>query len=118
MFHSEYYKSRFTEEYAFLEDKKKVIIHGFAKGHQKMQLQKKISITCYKHQYECILLFHYGIPVYPKYKEDVNQHFTLVFEGLPDDCKTFHLQSVPESGTWKVYDFERNEEDVYRLLIT
>lgn len=113
----EYYKSRFSEEYAFLEDKKKVIIHGFARGHQKIQLQKKTVITCYKHQYECILLFHYGIPVYPEVKEGLNQHFVLVFEGLPEDCETFHLQSIPEDGgTWRVYDLERNEEDCYAFL--
>lgn len=113
MFQFEFYKSRFSEEYAFVEDKKKVIIHGIAKGQQKIQLQKNTFICCYKHQYECVLLFHYGIPVYPDFKEGVNQHFILIFEGLPEDCETFHLQSVPEDGgTWKVYDFQRNEEEV------
>lgn len=116
MFPFEYYKSRYIEEYTFLEDKKKVIIRGFASGYQKIQLQKNTTITCYKNQYECILLFHYGISVYPEYREGEDLHFILVFEGLPDDCETFHLQSIPEDGgTWKVYDYERNEEDIYIL---
>lgn len=113
-----YYKSRFSEEYAFLEDKKKVIIHGFARGHQKIQLQKKTFISCYKQQYDCILLFHFGIPIYPNLKEGENQPFIMVFEGLPEDCKIFHLQSVPkDGGNWKVYDFKRSPDDMYRFEI-
>ena len=114
---SKYYKTRFSEEYAFLEEQKKVIIHGIARGFQKIQLQKYTAITCYKNQYECTLLFHLGIPIYPEFLEDENIRFTLVFEGLPDNCKSFHLQSFPESGCWKSYDFERNEDDVYTFYV-
>jgi len=118
MFQFEYFKTRFTEEYAFLEDKKKVIIQGYAPGHQIIQLQRNTAITCYKNQYKCHLLFHLGIPVYPDYLEGEDLHFILVFEGLPEDCKEFNLQSVPTSGTWKCYDFERREEDVYTFYIS
>ena len=113
----EYYKTRFTTEYAFLEDKKKVIINGFAPNYQAIQLHEETFICCYKNKYQSILLHNLGIPLYPEVREGENLSFLLVFEGLPDDCETFHLQSVPKSGTWKCYDFERNEEDIYCLKL-
>lgn len=110
----ENYKSRYTEEYAFLEDKKKVIIHGFAPNHQTIQLYEETFICCYKNKYQCILLHQVGIPLHPEVLEGENQSFLLIFEGLPEDCREFHLQSVPkDGGTWKSYDFKRSEDDIY-----
>ncbi len=45
--------------------------------------------------------------------------FTLVFSGLPKDCKRFDLKEViPEEGGFFVSDIKRNSTDIYRVKIT
>lgn len=90
-----------------------VIIHGYAAGHQKIQLQKETALGCYDNFTSSKLIFSFGIATYPEYSEGIDQSFTLIFEQLPDDCTSFNLQSVPDGGSWNVYDFERNKEDLY-----
>ena len=44
--------------------------------------------------------------------------FTLVFSGLPKDCKMFDLMEViPEEGGFHVKEIRRNESDIYRVKI-
>ena len=45
--------------------------------------------------------------------------FTLVFSGLPKECKFFNLKEViPESGGFFVSSIKRNQSDVYRVKIS
>ncbi|SFN82592.1 hypothetical protein SAMN05421594_4334 [Chryseobacterium oleae] len=45
--------------------------------------------------------------------------FTLVFSGLPRDCKSFDLKEViPEEGGFFVESIKRNSLDVYRVKIS
>lgn len=45
--------------------------------------------------------------------------FTLVFSGLPKDCKMFDLiEVIPEEGGFHVKEIRRNESDIYRVKIT
>lgn len=112
------YKTRFNKENAFFEDQKKIIIHGVAEGHHKIQLQKETFLACYKNYKSSRLIFSFGIRTYPNFSEGIDQSFTLIFEPLPNDCTNFNLQSVPDGGSWKVYDFDRNKEDVYIFSIS
>jgi len=44
--------------------------------------------------------------------------FTLIFSGLPKDCKSFDLKEViPEEGGFYVNSIKRNSMDVYRVKI-
>jgi hypothetical protein len=44
--------------------------------------------------------------------------FTLIFSGLPKDCKSFDLKEViPEEGGFYVNSIKRNSLDVYRVKI-
>ena len=44
--------------------------------------------------------------------------FTLVFKGLPRDCKVFDLtEEIEESGAFHFSDIDRNETDVYHLWL-
>jgi hypothetical protein len=44
--------------------------------------------------------------------------FTLVFKGLPRDCKLFDLtEEIEESGAFHFSDIARNETDVYHLWL-
>ena len=45
--------------------------------------------------------------------------FTLVFSGLPKDCKSFSLkEEIPEQGGFFVQNIKRNSLDVYRIKIS
>lgn len=44
--------------------------------------------------------------------------FTLVFSGLPKECKMFNLkEEIPEEGGFFVKNIARNNSDVYRIKI-
>lgn len=96
-----------------LKEERQVILKGIAKGNQIIQLQKSTTITCYKNHVASKLLFSFGIPTYPEFSEGYDQKFTLIFESLPEDCTNLFYQSVPNSGGWRCYEFDRNNEDVY-----
>ncbi|MDO5616897.1 MAG: hypothetical protein Q4G16_11945 [Cruoricaptor ignavus] len=45
--------------------------------------------------------------------------FTLVFSGLPSDCKTFDLiEEIPQEGGFSVKNIKRNNTDIYRVKIS
>lgn len=45
--------------------------------------------------------------------------FTLVFTGLPKDCKMFDLvEFIPHPGGFHVRNIQRNSSDVYRVKIS
>lgn len=46
-------------------------------------------------------------------------NFTLIFSGLPKQCKQFDLiENIPESGGFIIKNIERNNSDVYLLDFT
>jgi hypothetical protein len=68
------------------------------------------------------LLFWDGISLYPQWTP-VHHHgiyqFTLIFAGLPSDCKVFSLvEEISEPGGFYVSDIHRNELDVYDVDLT
>lgn len=45
--------------------------------------------------------------------------FTLIFSGLPRDCKSFDFKEViPEEGGFFVNSIKRNSSDIYRIKIS
>lgn len=45
--------------------------------------------------------------------------FTLIFSGLPKDCKSFDFKEViPEEGGFFVNSIKRNSSDIYRIKIS
>lgn len=45
--------------------------------------------------------------------------FTLIFSGLPKDCKSFDFKEViPEEGGFFVKSIKRNTSDIYRIKIS
>lgn len=43
-------------------------------------------------------------------------HFTLIFEGLPRNCKQFDIiEQIPESGGFEAHSIQRNESDIYEV---
>ena len=65
--------------------------------------------------HENISLFPYWTPVPPMQ----DYWFTLVFSGLPKDCKSFDLrEEIPEEGGFLVKNIKRNGTDVYRVKLS
>ena len=62
-----------------------------------------------------------NITFYPTWMEvRQKQHkFTLIFEGLPKDCKSFDLvEVIPQDGGFEVQGIPRNKTDVYEVEIS
>lgn len=48
----------------------------------------------------------------------IKYNFSLVFSGLPSQCKTFDLKEIiPQKGGFEVHSINRNETDVYFVNI-
>lgn len=68
------------------------------------------------------LIHHENISLFPYWTEVPPMKdfwFTLIFSGLPKDCKSFNLQEIiPEEGGFLVRNISRNRSDVYRVQLT
>lgn len=62
-----------------------------------------------------------NISIYPEWQEVLDgstAYFSLIFTGLPKSCRKFDLyERIPESGGFMVWGIERNETDVYYVII-
>lgn len=68
---------------------------------------------------DCKLIGAYNIAYYPDWtlvKPHSTHYFTLIFEGLPSDCKSFDLEEdITEEGGFFVSNISRNESDIYHV---
>lgn len=68
------------------------------------------------------LLHHENISLFPDWTPVPPMQdywFTLVFSGLPKDCKSFDLrEEIPEEGGFLVKNIKRNGTDVYRVKLS
>lgn len=67
------------------------------------------------------LIHHENISLYPYWTEVPPMKdfwFTLVFAGLPKQCKSFDLMEIiPQEGGFNVQNIKRNRTDVYKVKI-
>lgn len=68
---------------------------------------------------DCKLIGAYNISYSPEWtlvKPQSTHHFTLIFEGLPSECKSFDLEEdITEEGGFFVSNISRNESDIYHV---
>ncbi len=68
------------------------------------------------------LIHHDNISLFPNWTEVPPMKdfwFTLIFSGLPKECKNFNLkEEINEEGGFFVKNIKRNGTDVYRIKIT
>lgn len=61
------------------------------------------------------------ITMYPEWQvcKPGNNYFSLIFSGLPDDCKIFDFIELcdNQSGAFQVKNIKRNSDDVYFLMM-
>jgi len=70
--------------------------------------------------HRCPLVAWRGICLAPQWMSipPGEAHFTLIFTGLPSDCKQFSLiENIPWLKGIKVLDIPRNSSDVYRVTV-
>lgn len=67
------------------------------------------------------LIHHENISLFPYWTEVPAMKdfwFTLIFSGLPKECKTFDLkEEIPQEGGFWIRDIKRNGTDVYKVKI-
>ena len=109
-----------------IEVEKQVIVHccfpaTFFEGNL-IRIWRSTFLVDESCSYKSGLIHHENISLYPDWTvvpafQDF--WFTLVFSGLPKDCKTFDLQEIiPEEGGFHVKNIKRNGSDVYRVKLT
>jgi hypothetical protein len=102
---------------------KQVIVHGivYASPFQSISIRlwPTINLLPKGMTIQCKLIKSFNVSLFPKWQEIAlgkSHRFTLVFEGLPADCKVFDLvEIIPEPGGFEVRNIKRNEQDVYEV---
>lgn len=100
---------------------KQVIVHGIVYASpfeaSSIRLWPTIQLLPKGMTSQCKLIQSFNISLFPKWQEIAqgkSHRFTLVFEGLPADCKVFDIvEIIPEPGGFEVRNIKRNEQDVY-----
>lgn len=68
------------------------------------------------------LIHHENISLFPYWTEVPpmkDYWFTLVFSGLPKECKSFDLkEEIPQEGGFWIKNIKRNKTDVYKVKIS
>ncbi len=67
---------------------------------------------------QCPLVAWKGITLAPQWMTSLAEftRFTLVFTGLPSDCKVFSLiEDIPEDNGFILHGISRNESDIYQV---
>lgn len=60
------------------------------------------------------LLAAYNISFAPQWTLNDGHGFTLIFEGLSKNCKSFDLiEMIPQAGGFEKFNIQRNNTDVY-----
>ena len=107
-------------------EEKQVIVHccfpaSFSMGNL-IRIWPSTYLMDEKLSFETELIHAENISIFPQWTEVPpfkDYWFTLVFGGLPKDCKSFDLkEKIPEEGGFFIQNIKRNGSDVYRVKIT
>ncbi|MDT0685568.1 hypothetical protein [Autumnicola psychrophila] len=112
-------KIEIPSELTQVEEERQVFIHGYINSWKNtVRIHPKTYIICKQTGKKIKLLHFYNIAAYPQWTEIIKyEKFTLVFSGLPKECKSFDfLEKLNEPNIFERYDITRNESDVYTLF--
>ena len=106
------------------KEEAQVIVHCSYTGtlfDDKIRIWKSTFLYAKNSRHKSKLVHFENIPMYPIWKKvNIGQtvNFTLIFTGLPKHCKQFDLiEYIPEPGGFIIKNIERNNSDVYLLVI-
>lgn len=108
-----------------LEEERQVIVHCcfpamFSFGHL-IRIWQSTFLIDEGMDHKSPLIHHENIALAPEWTNLPplqDYWFTLVFAGLPKECKVFELKEIiPEGGGFHVQHIKRNATDIYRVMI-
>jgi hypothetical protein len=116
-------ESNRSEIEEIIKSQKLTIVHGWYKADEStsINLSKTTYLWDQEFNFRSRLIFSDGMPIDPKELglgclEAVS--FTLYFEPLPPECKSFWLwEETDKPYAFSSIDIKRNDEDVYRVVI-
>lgn len=107
------------------KEESQVIIHCSCTGTMhgdKIRIWKSTFLYVKDSKHKSKSVYVENITMYPTWiyvDKGQTVNFTLIFTGLPKDCKQFDLiENIPEPGGFIIKDIERNNADVYLLDLT
>jgi len=106
------------------ETESQVIVHITYRAmevNERLRVWSNTFLKCKESRIKCKMLFSENIAVYPQWTNVAlgsTLSFTLIFENLPKDCISFDLiEDIPESGGFLFKGIERNNSNVYNLIL-
>ncbi len=107
------------------EVEKQVIVHCCFPGTPSADMLVRIWPSTFlideSLSHQSSLIHHENISLFPYWTEVPPMKdfwFTLIFSGLPKECKTFDLKEIiPQEGGFIVQNIKRNVTDVYKVKI-
>jgi hypothetical protein len=103
-----------------VQEESQLIVHCSVTGSMQgyaIRIWKSTFIYAKDSSHISKLLHFENITLYPEWTilENGKEHrFTLIFSGLPKDCKHFDLiEKIPHDGGFEVKNIARNKRDVY-----
>lgn len=108
-----------------VEVEKQVIVHccfpGTPSSDMLIRIWRSTFLIDESLKHKSSLIHHENISLFPYWTEVPPMKdfwFTLVFSGLPNECKSFDLKEViPQEGGFWIKDIIRNGTDVYKVKI-
>lgn len=108
-----------------VEVEKQVIVHCYFPGTPSSEMMIRIWQSTFlideNLKHKSTLIHHENISLFPYWTEVPpmkDYWFTLVFSGLPTDCKTFDLkEEIPQEGGFWIRNIKRNNSDIYKVKI-
>jgi len=103
-----------------VQEESQVIIHCTLTGSflsYSIRIWKSTFLFAKDSAHVCKLLHFENITLYPCWTilaPGKEHRFTLIFSGLPKDCKSFDfIEKIPQEGGFEVKNIARNKRDVY-----
>lgn len=85
-----------------------------------IRVWRTIFLYAHNSSHKSELVHHENITLAPhwtKVPKGTTHKFTLIFSGLPKNCKSFDLiEKIPQSGAFEKRNIRRNKTDVYHVI--
>lgn len=105
------------------EEESQVIVHCRSTAESMdifIRVWKTIFLVAHNSQHKSQLVHHENITLAPhwtKVPKGTTRKFTLIFSGLPKNCKSFDIiEKIPQSGAFEKRNIQRNKTDVYHVV--
>ncbi len=105
-------------------EESQVILHCSYTGSvyaDRIRIWKSTFLYARDSKHRSKLLHFENIALYPNWlsvKAGETVNFTLIFSGLPKHCKSFDMiERIPEPGGFEIKNIQRNQTDVYKIVI-